>query len=84
MTVYCGVDFHARLQTVSYCDTSDGEIHQRDLHHHKDDIRAFYSQFSGDVLLGLEAGLSASGARLFNSATRSESADQSSWAMRPG
>jgi hypothetical protein len=54
MTVYCGVDFHARLQTVSFCNTSDGEIHQRDLHHHKDDIRAFYSQFSGEVVVGLE------------------------------
>jgi hypothetical protein len=24
MTVYCGVDFHARQQTVAYCDTADG------------------------------------------------------------
>lgn len=55
MTVYCGVDFHARLQTVSYIDTFDGEIHQRDLHHQKDDIRAFYSQFSGEVIVALEA-----------------------------
>jgi transposase len=55
MTVYCGVDFHARLQTVSFLDTSDGELHQQDLHHQKDDIRAFYSQFSGDVIVGLEA-----------------------------
>jgi transposase len=37
-------------------DTSDGELHQQDLHHQKDDIRAFYSQFSGDVIVGLEAG----------------------------
>ena len=55
MTVYCGVDFHARLQTVSFLDTSDGELHQQDLHHQKDDIRAFYSQFSGEVIVGLEA-----------------------------
>lgn len=25
MTLYCGVDFHARQQTVAYCDTADGE-----------------------------------------------------------
>ena len=55
MTVYCGVDFHARLQTVSFTDTSDGEIRQRVLHHPKDDIRAFYSQFAGDVIVGLQA-----------------------------
>jgi transposase len=54
ITVYCGVDFHARLQTVSYCNTADGQIHQRDLHHYKDDIRAFYSQLSGEVIVGLE------------------------------
>jgi transposase len=36
-------------------DTSDGELHQQDLHHQKDDIRAFYSQFSGEVIVGLEA-----------------------------
>lgn len=55
MTVYCGVDFHARLQTVRFLDTSDGELHQQDLHHQKDDIRAFYSQFGGEVIVGLEA-----------------------------
>jgi len=55
MTVYCGVDFHARCQTVSYCDTADGEVHQQELHHQKDDVRAFYQQFSGGVIVGLEA-----------------------------
>jgi transposase len=53
--MYCGVDFHARVQTVSYCDTADGELHQRDLHHQKDDIRSFYAQFQGKVIVGLEA-----------------------------
>ena len=24
MTMYCGMDFHARQQTVCYCDTTDG------------------------------------------------------------
>lgn len=55
MTVYCGVDFHARVQTVSWLNTEDGEMHQRDLHHQKDDIRGFYKQFSGEVVVGLEA-----------------------------
>ena len=55
MTLYCGVDFHARVQTVSYCNTADGEIHRRDLHHQRDDIQAFYSQFTGEVVIGIEA-----------------------------
>src|SRR6266567_6478791 len=55
MTVYCGVDFHARVQTVSWLDTSDGEIHQKDLNHQEDDVKAFYQQFSGEVIVGLEA-----------------------------
>ncbi len=55
MTVYCGVDFHARSQTVSYCDTADGEVKRRDLHHQKDDVRAFYAQLRGEVIVGIEA-----------------------------
>ena len=55
MTVYCGVDFHARCQTVSYCDTADGEVKQQELHHQQDDVRAFYQQLSGEVIVGLEA-----------------------------
>lgn len=55
MTVYCGVDFHARCQTVSYCDTADGEVKQRELRHQQGDVRAFYEQFSGEVIVGLEA-----------------------------
>jgi len=55
MTVYCGVDFHARQQTIRYCDTADGEIHSRELDHQKDDLRSFYSQFKGEVIVGLEA-----------------------------
>lgn len=26
MAAYCGVDFHARQQTVCYRDTADGEV----------------------------------------------------------
>lgn len=56
MTIYCGVDFHARTQTLSYCDTHNGEITSTVLDHSKkDDVRAFYSQFKGDVIIGLEA-----------------------------
>src|SRR6266567_1907200 len=55
MTVYCGVDFHARQQTISYCDTADGEIHRQELHHQRDDVRGFYAQFAGEVIVGLEA-----------------------------
>lgn len=25
MAIYCGVDFHARQQTIRFCDTADGE-----------------------------------------------------------
>src|SRR6267143_188884 len=55
MTVYCGVDFHARQQTISYCDTGDGEIHRCQLLHQRDDVRGFYAQLEGEVIVGLEA-----------------------------
>ena len=38
MTTYCGVDFHARQQTICYCDSADGLIQCRELHHDKDDV----------------------------------------------
>jgi transposase len=55
-TVYCGVDFHARMQTVAYCDSANGEIQLAQLDHRKDDVREFYSQFTSQVIVGLEAG----------------------------
>ncbi len=55
MTVYVAVDFHAREQTISYCDTADGEIHRTKLRHQHDDVRKFYEQFTGEVIVGLEA-----------------------------
>ena len=55
MTVYIGVDLHARQQTLAYVDTSDGEIKQRTLFHQRDDVRSFYAQFTGDVIVGVEA-----------------------------
>jgi len=55
MPVYLGVDFHARTQTVCWCDTEDGVIHQRTLDHERDDVRAFYAQFAAPALVGLES-----------------------------
>ena len=55
MAIYCGVDFHPRQHSVSYCDADDGEIHYRELHHESDDLHSFYSQFRGEVVVGLEA-----------------------------
>ena len=55
MTTYCGVDFHAGQQTICYCDTADGVIQSRELHHEKDDFRGFYFQLLGAVIVGLAA-----------------------------
>jgi len=48
-------DFHARQQTISYMDTADGEIHRLQLRHQHDDVRKFFEQFDGEVIVGLEA-----------------------------
>jgi transposase len=56
MTIYCGVDFHARQQFIMWCDTADGEIHEQQLSHRvPDEVRKFYAQFQGDVIVALEA-----------------------------
>jgi len=57
MTVYIGVDFHARQQTVSYLTTEDGEIRRLQLDHGVPAaVRAFYEQFAGSlVIVGFEA-----------------------------
>jgi transposase len=54
MAIYCGIDFHARQQTICYCDTADGEIHLNELDH-KEDVRGFYASHTGEVIVGLEA-----------------------------
>src|SRR5688572_15963632 len=55
-TIYIGVDFHARQQTICYLTTEDGEVHTHELKHQdKTEVRAFYGQFSGQVIIGLEA-----------------------------
>ena len=54
--IYIGVDFHARQQTVCYLKTENGELVVTELKHQdKDEVRAFYAQFSGRVIVGLEA-----------------------------
>src|SRR2546428_6945601 len=55
-TIYIGVDFHARQQTICYLTTEGGEVisHQQK-HQDKDEVRRFYSQFTGRVIVGLEA-----------------------------
>jgi transposase len=57
MTVYIGVDFHARQQTISYLTTEDGEVRRAELDHGKvDEVRAFYRQFTGErVVVGFES-----------------------------
>ena len=54
--VYCGVDFHARQQTICSLKTEDGVLSTHELkHQNKAEVKAFYAQFSGPVLIGLEA-----------------------------
>ena len=55
MTLYCGVDFHSRRQTVCYCNTADGEVKIKDLHHYEGDVRLFYEQFKDEhIIVGYE------------------------------
>jgi len=55
MTVYIGVDLHARQQTLAFVDTANGEIKCRELFHQRDNVTAFYQQFTGEVTVGVEA-----------------------------
>jgi transposase len=55
-TIYIGVDFHARQQTICYLKTETGELVTSELKHQdKEQVRAFYQQFQGPVIIGLEA-----------------------------
>jgi transposase len=57
MTAYCGVDFHARQQTIAYCDSQDGEIKFIQLRHDdRESLHRFYTQFQPPVVVGLESG----------------------------
>lgn len=54
--IYIGVDFHARQQTICYLTTDTGELLLHQLKHQdKAAVRAFYAQFIGQVIVGLEA-----------------------------
>src|SRR5215468_147157 len=54
--VYCGVDFHARQQTISCLTTEDGVVSTHELkHQNKAALKAFYAQFRRPVLVALEA-----------------------------
>src|SRR5216683_2276093 len=55
-TIYIGVDFHARQQTICYLKTETGERVTCELKHQdKQAVRAFYAQFGGQMIVGLEA-----------------------------
>ena len=54
--IYIGVDFHARQQTVCYLKTETGELVIATLRHQdKEQVRACYQGFQGQVIVGLEA-----------------------------
>ena len=55
MTLYIGVDIHARQQTLSYLDSEDGTTGQVVLDHEVDDVAGFYGKFQGEVIIGIEA-----------------------------
>ena len=54
MPVYVGVDFHARTQTVCWCDPASGEVGERTLDHQRDDVVGFYAQFPAPAVVGVE------------------------------
>ena len=55
-TIYIGVDFHARQQTICYLKTETGELVTAELKHQdKQQVHDFYAQFQGPVVVGLEA-----------------------------
>jgi transposase len=58
MTLYIGVDFHPHQQTVSFCNTEEGEVRQTSLFHNPELVRRFYEQLPKAVV-GIEASCSA-------------------------
>jgi transposase len=50
-----GCDLHARQQSVAMLDTESGEVANRTLMHEGNEVREFYSQLPGPVLVGIEA-----------------------------
>ena len=58
MTLYIGVDFHPHKQTVSYCKSEEGEVHQASLIYNVEQVRRFYKQLPKAVV-GIEASCTA-------------------------
>jgi transposase len=54
-TLYLGVDLHVRTQLVCWMNTADGEEHQRELDHQRDDVRGFYAQLPQPAIVGVES-----------------------------
>lgn len=54
MTLYIGVDFHPHQQTVSFCNTEEGEIQRVSLFHNPKLVRSFYEQMP-KAIIGVEA-----------------------------
>jgi transposase len=52
------VDFHPHQQTVSYCRSDEGEVHQASLVHNVEQVRRFYKQLPKAVV-GIEASCTA-------------------------
>ena len=50
-----GCDLHARQQTLAMLDTVSGEVVNRTLMHEGNQVREFYSELPGPVLVGIEA-----------------------------
>jgi hypothetical protein len=38
VAIYCGIDFHPREHSVSYCDENDGEVHYQEFQYERDDF----------------------------------------------
>src|SRR5437879_879370 len=79
-TIYIGVDFHARQQTICYLTTEGGEVVIHQLKHQdKDQVRACYAQFSGRVIVGWKPVVTAPGSKPCSK----NSAAESGWGMPP-
>jgi transposase len=50
-----GCDLHARQQTLAMLDSESGEVVNRTLMHEGKELREFYSELPGPVLVGIEA-----------------------------
>src|ERR1700719_1829343 len=53
--LYLGVDLHVRTQMVCWMDAANGELHQRELDHGRDDVRGFYARLPQRAIVGVES-----------------------------